>query len=87
MEKSKNIKGFNFGHMPTLQFGQEYLDFLKPNFLDKKRPIVQYLLERKDVEAFDFNKYSTGVTFHYRAQSRDEAVEVYNKFFQKKVKQ
>ena len=84
MEKSKNIKGFNFGHMPTVQFGQEYLDFLRPNFYDKKRPVVQYLLERKDLETFDFSKYPTGVTFHVRAGSRNEAVEIYEKYFQKK---
>ena len=63
---------------------QEYLDFLKPNFYDKKRPIVQYLLERKDLEKFDFSKYPTGVTYHVRAKSREDAVDIYNKYFQKK---
>ena len=76
MEKSKQIKGFNFGYMPNLEFGQKYLDFLKPSFHDNKRPIISYVLDKKEVADFDFNTYKTGITYNVETRNKEEAQEI-----------
>ena len=81
MAKSEQILGYNFGHMDKLQFGQEYLDFLKPNFFDKKKPIISYTLKPHELEKFDFNKYRTGVTYCVPAKDKEEAKRIFNEYF------
>lgn len=76
MAESENIGGYNFGYMSNLEFGQKYLDFLKPAFHDKKRAMVAYMLEKEDLATFDFNKYSTGITYNVRAKNKEEAEEI-----------
>lgn len=76
MARSENILGLNFGHMPNVVFGQEYLDFLKPEVFDKKKPVISYTLTAEDFEAMDFEKYHTGISYNLSANSRKEAEEL-----------
>lgn len=76
MAESENIGGYNFGYMSNLEFGQKYLDFLKPSFYDKKRAIVAYMLEKEELATFDFNKYGTGITYNVRAKNKEDAEEI-----------
>lgn len=80
MAASEPIKGFNFGYMNNIQFGQPYLDFIKPYFTDKKRPIISYVLEKKDYEGFDFDKYNTGILFTVSKPDKQSAIEYLKKF-------
>ena len=73
MGRDENIKAYNVGHMKTLVFGQEYLDFIKPEFYDKKKPVVGYVLSRPELDTFDFNKYKTGLTYNVWASNKVDA--------------
>lgn len=84
MAESDGILGYNFGHMDKLQFGQPYLDFLKPSFFDKRKPIISYTLKPHELEGFDFTKYRTGVTYSVPTGSREEAENIYKKYFKAK---
>ena len=56
MARDENIKPYNVGYMGNLVFGQEYLDFIKPEFFDKKKPVVGYVLSRGDLLTFILKK-------------------------------
>jgi len=79
MAKSENILALNFGHMPNLIFGQEYLDFIAPEVMDKKKPVVGYNLMHDDFEKMDFEKYSTGISYSITAHNKDDAIELLKK--------
>ena len=81
MAKSDKILGTNFGHMAKVQFGQPYLDFLKSEYTDKKRPIVNYTLTKDELVDFDFNKYRTGITYAVSASSKEEAKRIIEENF------
>ena len=76
MAKSDNIGGYNFGYMSNLEFGQNYLDFLKPAYYDQKRSIVGYMLEKDQLKDFDFKKYRTGITYNVRAKDKQDCEEI-----------
>ena len=76
MAESENIYGYNFGYMSNLEFGQKYLNFLKPSYYDKKRAVVAYMLEKEELATFDFNKYGTGITYNVRAKNKEDAEEI-----------
>lgn len=83
MAKSDKILGYNFGHMDKLQFGQPYLDFLKPSFYDAKKPIISYVLKKSELADFDFDKYRTGVTYSVHAKDKEEAKRILGEYFQR----
>ncbi len=83
MAKCDGIRGFNFGHMDKLQFGQQYLDFLKKDFFDEQKPIIGYVLKKHELDEFDFNKYRTGVTYSVSANDKDDAKRIINEYFRK----
>lgn len=76
MAGSDNITGLNFGHMPNVIFGQEYLDFLKPEVFDKKKPVIGYTLLREDFDALDKEKYHTGISYNIAVNDKAEAKEI-----------
>lgn len=73
MAKTKGIKAINFGYMGNIQFGQPYLDFIKPFYYDQKIPTIGYTLSRDELASFDFGKYRTGVAYTVYASSPDDA--------------
>jgi len=79
MAKSDNILGINFGHMPNVVFGMEYLDFIAPEFFDKKKPVIGYTLTHDDFENMNFEKYSTGISYNINVRNKNEAVEILSK--------
>ncbi len=81
MAKSDKILGTNFGHMEKVQFGQPYLDFLKSEYTDKKRPIVNYTLVKSELADFDFEKYRTGITYSVSAKDQEEAKRIIDEYF------
>lgn len=73
MAKSEQISGYNFGHVPNLKYGMEFLDLLKPHLLDKGKPIISYVLEKNEPETMNFKKYHTGITYETWANDLNDA--------------
>ena len=76
MARSENILALNFGHAPNAVFGMEYLDFLKAEMLDKKKPVVSYTVWQSEMDGMDFEKYHTGVSYNLSASDKKEAEEL-----------
>ena len=75
MARSEDIIGLNFGHMPNLVFGMEFLDFLSPEYTTLKLPIMSYVLTKKDFETMDFERFRTCISYHMEVANRHEAEE------------
>ncbi len=73
MAKSERIVGYNFGHVPNIKYGMEFLDFVKPSLTDKGKPIVSYFVEPGEIEEMDFKKYRTGITYDTTAKDVEDA--------------
>lgn len=73
MAKSDRIAGYNFGHVPSLKYGMEFLDYVEPSLMKNKKPIVAYVLEKKELDEMDFKKYHTGITYEMQADSLEDA--------------
>jgi len=76
LARCEDIIGLNFGHMESQVFGQDYLDFLAPEVTDKKLPIIDYFLTKKDFDSLDFKKYRTGINYKMAVSDRQEAEQV-----------
>ena len=78
MAHDENIKAYNVGYMGNKEFGQAYLDFIKPEYFDKKKPVIAYVLSRIDLTNFEFDKYKTGITYNVWASNKDDANRIIN---------
>lgn len=76
MVHSENVVGLNNIRMPNVTFGQEYLDFLAPQVMEKGIPMVGYGLEKSEFDTMDFEKYKTGISFFMSVQDKQEAEEI-----------
>lgn len=76
MAKDEYIKAYNVGFMNTLVFGEEYLDFIKSGFYDNNKPVVGYVLSRRELDTFDFKKYKTGLTYNIWASDKNDAEKI-----------
>ena len=74
MAESKGISGFNFGRVPNLVYGNDFLGVTKPIMTDKKRSIHSYSVTADEWEAVDKAAYRTGISFTMGARSRDAAL-------------
>ncbi len=80
MFKTKNLKALNFGHVWSMQFGQEYLDLLDTK-LEKKLPIINYVLRKQEFERFDFSRHNKGLTIAVGMDSKQAAIEQIRKYY------
>ena len=73
MARSEDIVGYNFGHVPSIKYGMDFLDYIKPSLMDKGKPVVSYVLEHNEIEEMDFKKYCTGITYETWVKDAEEA--------------
>lgn len=79
MAESENILGLNFGYMPNVEFGEAYLDFIAPVFTEKKIANMGYVITKEELDAMDFTKYGTGISFKVYVSTMEEAREIRTK--------
>ena len=73
MTNTKGIKAMNFGHMANVEFGEKYLEFLRPEYEKIKMPICTYTVPKNEIKDFNFDKYKKGITFQTYLDSIEDA--------------
>ena len=63
MLDTKNLKGLNFGRVPSLSYGTEFLGKVYQKAQEKKIAITDYYIDRPEFEEFIEKGFTTGVTF------------------------
>lgn len=71
LAKNEGIRAMNYGFMDKYIFGKEHLDMLRSGGFEL--PILSYIIKNQDFATFDFDRYSTGISFAVSAASEADA--------------
>ena len=74
------LLGLNYGHMPNHQFGEQFLKTIYPVFFERKIPLINYILEKKEITDFHIKNYFKGVSYQCYAENVSEAHSIMNQF-------
>ena len=63
MMETENLKGLNFGRVPSLSYGKEFLSKVYGKAKEKKIAITDYNIDREEFDDLIESGFDTGVTY------------------------